>query len=137
MARRDLALVRLASAFLLIAGLTLARGARAADLGLVPRIEGEWWQISGNPDLGKFTTDRQQPVDFAIWQAADGTWQLWSCIRSTAHPVSSGITSVIAMIPRLSSTSTATARRCRPSSVRAKRSGLSGGGVSVMAHAAR
>jgi hypothetical protein len=22
-------------------------------------------------------------VDFAIWQAADGTWQLWSCIRQT------------------------------------------------------
>ena len=36
--------------------------------------------------MGQFTTDRQQPVDFAIWQAADGTWQLWSCIRSTAYP---------------------------------------------------
>jgi hypothetical protein len=22
-------------------------------------------------------------VDFAVWQAADGTWQLWSCIRGT------------------------------------------------------
>src|SRR5262249_53339649 len=23
------------------------------------------------------------PVDFAIWQAANGAWQLWSCIRHT------------------------------------------------------
>ena len=30
--------------------------------------------------------DRQQPVDFAVWQATDGTWQLWSCIRATAYP---------------------------------------------------
>ena len=22
-------------------------------------------------------------MDFAIWQAEDGTWQLWSCIRQT------------------------------------------------------
>jgi len=29
------------------------------------------------------TADEQQPVDFGIWQAADGTWQLWSCIRKT------------------------------------------------------
>ena len=26
---------------------------------------------------------KQQPVDFSVWQAADGTWQLWSCIRHT------------------------------------------------------
>lgn len=48
-----------------------------------PVIEGNWWTISGNPDLGKYTTDDQQPVDFGIWQAEDGTWQLWSCIRHT------------------------------------------------------
>ncbi|MBX7257615.1 MAG: hypothetical protein K1Y02_14740, partial [Candidatus Hydrogenedentes bacterium] len=45
---------------------------------VVPVIDGEFWQIAGNPDLGKYTTPKQQPVDFAIWQAADGTWQLWS-----------------------------------------------------------
>jgi hypothetical protein len=50
----------------------------------VPVIDGEWRQVAGNPDLGKYTTDKQQPVDFAIWQAADGTWQIWSCIRETA-----------------------------------------------------
>ncbi len=50
---------------------------------LVPQIEGQWWQVAGNPDLGNFTSGDQQPVDFAVWQAADGTWQLWSCIRKT------------------------------------------------------
>ena len=50
---------------------------------LVPQIEGEWWPVAGNPDLGQYTSEKQQPVDFAIWQAADGTWQLWSCIRGT------------------------------------------------------
>jgi hypothetical protein len=53
---------------------------------LIPQVEGEWWTIAGNPDLGKYTTARQQPVDFAVWEAADGTWQLWSCIRETAFP---------------------------------------------------
>ena len=48
-----------------------------------PHIEGDWWPIAGNPDLGEYTSDKQQPVDFGVWQAADGTWQLWSCIRHT------------------------------------------------------
>lgn len=50
---------------------------------LVPGIEGDFWTIAGNPDLGALTAPAQQPVDFAIWQAADGMWQLWSCIRAT------------------------------------------------------
>jgi hypothetical protein len=66
--------------------LILASGAHAADSVLVPQIDGDFWQISGDPDLGKYTTPKQQPVDFGIWQAADGTWQLWSCIRATATP---------------------------------------------------
>ena len=53
---------------------------------LVPRIEGEWWQISGNPDLGEYNSPGQQPVDFGIWQAVDGTWQFWSCIRGSNFP---------------------------------------------------
>lgn len=48
-----------------------------------PVIDGGWWQVAGNPDLGAFTSPDQQPVDFGVWQAADGTWQLWSCIRFT------------------------------------------------------
>src|SRR5689334_23971462 len=77
---------RILSALCLMTGLALARNAMAADAVLVPKIEGPWWQVAGSPDLGKYTTDRQQPVDFAIWQAADGTWQIWSCIRSTSYP---------------------------------------------------
>jgi hypothetical protein len=58
----------------------------AADTVLVPQVDGDFWRVAGDPDLGKYTTPKQQPVDFAVWQAADGTWQLWSCIRSTAAP---------------------------------------------------
>ncbi|MGD9344773.1 MAG: hypothetical protein PVH84_02855 [Candidatus Aminicenantes bacterium] len=49
----------------------------------IPEVVGDWWQIAGNPDLGKYQTERQEPLDFGIWQAADGTWQLWSCVRYT------------------------------------------------------
>ena len=50
---------------------------------LLPSIDGDWWQVAGDPDLGEYTSSKQQPVDFGVWQAADGTWQLWSCIRHT------------------------------------------------------
>ena len=50
---------------------------------LIPEIVGDWWQIAGNPDLGEFTSPEQEPTAFGMWQAADGTWQLWSCIRHT------------------------------------------------------
>jgi len=53
---------------------------------LIPQIDGEWWQVAGDPDLGRYTTPKQQPVDFGVWPAADGTWQLWSCIRGTSAP---------------------------------------------------
>ena len=58
----------------------------AAEGPAVPQIVGPWWEIAGNPDLGRLTSEQQQPVDFGIWQAADGTWQLWSCIRHTKEP---------------------------------------------------
>jgi len=48
-----------------------------------PVIDGPWWQVAGDPDLGEYTREKQQPVDFGVWQAGDGTWQLWSCIRHT------------------------------------------------------
>lgn len=57
---------------------------RAAAAGAVaPEIDGEWRPVAGDPDLRDLTTPSQQPVDFGIWRAADGTWQLWSCIRHT------------------------------------------------------
>lgn len=44
---------------------------------------GAWTDITGVPDLGALNGPGQQPVDFSVWQAADGTWHLWSCIRFT------------------------------------------------------
>lgn len=70
----------------LLATITLTIPDTYADYSsevLIPQIDGEWWQVAGNPDLGEYTTPNQEPVDFCVWQAADGTWQLWSCIRDT------------------------------------------------------
>lgn len=53
------------------------------DDTLAPRLDGSPWTVAGDPDLGRYSDPRQQPVDFGLWQAADGTWQLWSCIRGT------------------------------------------------------
>lgn len=66
-----------------LAALALAP-AGAGEPILVPQVVGDWWTIATNPDLGLLSTPNQEPVDFAIWRAADGTWQLWSCIRNTA-----------------------------------------------------
>ncbi|HET6452890.1 MAG TPA: family 43 glycosylhydrolase [Armatimonadota bacterium] len=55
----------------------------ARDKVLIPQIGSEWWIIAVSPDLGELTSDNQQPVDFAVWQASDGKWELWSCIRGT------------------------------------------------------
>lgn len=48
---------------------------------LVPVVDGPWIEIANNPEMGEYHSDAQQPVDFAVWQAANGKWQLWSCIR--------------------------------------------------------
>ena len=51
---------------------------------IIPVIEEPWWTIASTPQLPEaYQSDKQEPVDFAVWQAADGTWQLWSCIRHT------------------------------------------------------
>jgi hypothetical protein len=50
---------------------------------LMPQIDGDWWQVADNPMDHKYAVERQEPVDFAVWQAPDKTWQLWSCIRYT------------------------------------------------------
>lgn len=75
----------------LVIFLTVCAQARAVDHSapqakFMPAIDGDWWQVAGDPDVGEYTTPQQQPVDFAVWQAADGTWQLWSCVRSTEYP---------------------------------------------------
>lgn len=72
-------LIALIIAFILTA-------ARATDTPAVPRIAGDWWKIAAPPELGKHHKPGLQAVDFTIFQAADGSWQLISCIRGTAHP---------------------------------------------------
>ena len=47
-----------------------------------PVIDSEWWDITGQPDLGGLTCSRQEPVDFGVWKATDGTWQLWSSLAN-------------------------------------------------------
>lgn len=49
----------------------------------VPTIVSAPWTVAHDPDLGALTGPYQQVVDFGVWQAGDGTWQLWSCIRQT------------------------------------------------------
>ena len=73
-------------AILAVALACTAAGEEAKPVPRRPAIDGDWWTVAGNPDLGHLTGKNQQPVDFGLWQAADGTWQLWSCIRHTAEP---------------------------------------------------
>ena len=51
-----------------------------------PHLDGAWWRIASPPALERFATGSEQTVDFTIFPAADGTWQLISCVRNTAHP---------------------------------------------------
>lgn len=51
-----------------------------------PHLDGAWWRIAAPPALETFATGREQTVDFTIFPAKDGTWQLISCVRNTAHP---------------------------------------------------
>ena len=77
---------RLLVTLLMLTAMAVAGGARSEGINAtvqMPFIDGDWWQVAGDPDLGQYTAPEQQPVDFAVWQAADGTWQLWSCIRKT------------------------------------------------------
>lgn len=53
---------------------------------LKPRINGRWIQLVGRPQLEKWASPNVEPVDFTIFQADDGRWQLISCIRKTTHP---------------------------------------------------
>lgn len=77
--------LKLLAAFLLGVSGTLNLSL-AAEGPLKPQFVGDWWTIASDPDLGPLTTTNQQPVDFGIWQSADGKWQLWSCIRGTKEP---------------------------------------------------
>ena len=52
----------------------------------VPVLTADAWRIASNADMGPWSDPQAQPVDFSIWQAADGTWQLVACVRGTRYP---------------------------------------------------
>ncbi|HSQ67181.1 MAG TPA: hypothetical protein VLM85_28385 [Polyangiaceae bacterium] len=64
-------------------GAWILAGACGAPQGVVPVIQGTFWPIANNPDLGALQGAQQQTVDLGVWRAADGSVQLWSCIRGT------------------------------------------------------
>lgn len=48
-----------------------------------PLLTGPFEVLAANPVLPELGSDRQEVVDHAVFQAADGSWQLWACIRHT------------------------------------------------------
>lgn len=72
------------NALMMCMALLLCAGAGAEPL--TPRLEGDWIKLVGQPELEQWATPDAEPVDFAIFQADNGEWQLISCIRKTAHP---------------------------------------------------
>ncbi len=62
---------------------------------LRPCIDGPWWEIAPKPVLedrlpvlsadypNADERQRNQPNDHHLFQAADGTWHLWACVRRT------------------------------------------------------
>ncbi len=90
--QRDRPLIALLS--IAIAGLFTTSGRTEPDSNqharpdgpLVPKLDGDWIQLVGRPPLEKWATPKAEPVDFAIFRAGDGRWQLISCIRHTSHP---------------------------------------------------
>jgi hypothetical protein len=83
---RSTSLLRGLAAILILTGWPVLRAQTPPIVIQKPVIQEPWTQVVGNPDLGDLGTEKQQPVDFGIWQAADGTWQIWSCIRGTKEP---------------------------------------------------
>ena len=51
-----------------------------------PRLDGPWIKLVGRPPLEKWASDRAEPVDFTLFQADNGRWQLIACVRHTSHP---------------------------------------------------
>jgi hypothetical protein len=69
---------------LLIACSAPAPDADSNASGPIHPVVGKFWDIARNPNLGAYDNGMlQQPIAFGIWQALDGTWQLWASIRNT------------------------------------------------------
>jgi hypothetical protein len=52
----------------------------------VPVLAAPWIRIAAPPELERWAKPGVQPVDFTIFPAADGVWQLIACVRGTAQP---------------------------------------------------
>ncbi len=64
---------------------------RIGSNAVMPQVDGEEWFITDGYELttgiGDFIwTNDTLPIDFSVWQANDGTWQLEGCVRSFDHP---------------------------------------------------
>lgn len=59
---------------------------RQSQPNLVPKLSGEWLQLTQRPPLERWGTPKAEPVDFTVFKASDGRWQLISCIRHTSQP---------------------------------------------------
>jgi hypothetical protein len=69
---------------LVLAAACASASCESPPANVVPQISGPFWTIAHNPDLGALGATGQQTVDLGVWRAADGTVQLWSCIRNTS-----------------------------------------------------
>ena len=56
----------------------------------IPVLDGEWQQLTGPPVKGLFNRETGdwyksavfvRPLDFAMWKARDGSWQIVSCVK--------------------------------------------------------
>jgi len=83
---RSRVITHLASQIVIALAIILLTGCGSENSKIpdIPVIEGSWWNIAGNPDTGPFSKQGQTPVDFTIFKAKDGTWQLWGCQRGTS-----------------------------------------------------
>lgn len=80
----------IAAAFVLLLALPSAPSRAAAPaaevVALRPRLEGPWIKIAGRPQLERWATPKAEPVDFTVFRADNGRWQLIACVRHTSHP---------------------------------------------------
>ena len=78
-------MTRSISALLLVLRLLVGVSGSAAHPDRL-EVTGDWWRLATPPTLERFHKAGIQTVDFTIFQATDGTWQLISCLRKTACP---------------------------------------------------
>ncbi len=74
----------------LCTSVALAGEPRIGKNAIMPEVDGNWQTLTDGavlPELGEFVwTNGTLPIDFSIWQAEDGTWQLDACVRALRKP---------------------------------------------------